>query len=64
MADTNVGEQFLEANVKEYFIKLRSLLADDVVVLGTSPRERASGKEKVGNLMVNTFSITNDLKFN
>lgn len=63
MADTNVGEQFMEANVREDSVKLRSLLADDVVALGTSPRERASGKDTVGNLVVRTFAMTDDFKF-
>jgi hypothetical protein len=63
MASTTVGEQFMEANVKEDSVKLRSLLADDIVVLGTSPREQASGKDTVGNLIVKTFAMTNDFKF-
>lgn len=63
MADTNVGEQFLEANVQEDSVKLRSLLADDVVVIGNSPREQASGKDKVGSMVAKTFSATNNFKF-
>lgn len=63
MADTSVGEQFLEANVKEDSVKLRSLLADDVVVVGNSQREQVSGKDKVGNMVVKTFPVTNNFKF-
>ena len=63
MADSNVGEQFMEANVKEDSVKLRSLLADDVVVIGTSPKQRASGKDTVGRIMVSTFPVTNNFKF-
>jgi ketosteroid isomerase-like protein len=63
MADTNVGEQFMEANVKEDSVKVRSLLADDIVVIGTSPRQQASGKDTVGSMLVKTFPVTNSLKF-
>jgi ketosteroid isomerase-like protein len=63
MADTNVGEQFLEANVKEDSVKLRSLLADDVLVIGTSPKQRASGKDTVANMLARTFPVTNSFKF-
>jgi ketosteroid isomerase-like protein len=63
MASTTVGEQFMEANVKEDSVKLRSLLADDVVVLGASPKERASGKDTVGALFAGGFAITSNFKF-
>jgi hypothetical protein len=63
MASTTVGEQFMEANVKEDSVKIRSLLADEVVVLGSSPKERASGKDTVGRLFARGFAITSDFKF-
>jgi hypothetical protein len=63
MADTNVGEQFIEASEKEDSVKLRSLLADDVVAIGNSPKEQASGKDMVGNMAVRTFPLTNNCKF-
>lgn len=62
MASTTVGEQFMEANIKEDSIKVRNLLADDIVVLGNSPGQRASGKDTVGNLIVRGFAITSDFK--
>jgi hypothetical protein len=58
MASTTVGEQFMEANVKEDSVKLRSLLADDMLLLGTSLRERMSGKDTVSNLMVKALCST------
>jgi len=63
MASTTVGEQFMEACAKEDSIKLRSLLADDVVVIGNSPRQQASGKDTVANMTVKTFPVTNNFKF-
>ena len=64
MASTTVGEEVMEANVKEDSVKPKSLLADDVVALRTSPRERWSGKDTVGNLMASSFAAINNFKFN
>ncbi|MGI4834715.1 MAG: hypothetical protein ACRYFK_14765 [Janthinobacterium lividum] len=63
MASTTAGEQFLEANMKRDSVKIRSLLADDVVVLGASPKERASGKDTVGNLFARSTNMISDFKF-
>jgi hypothetical protein len=59
MGSTTVGEQFLEANVKADSVKARNLLAEDIVMLGNSPRQRASGK---AYLMIATKDNKNDWK--
>jgi ketosteroid isomerase-like protein len=63
MADTNVGEEFMEACAREDSAKVRSLLADDVMVIGNSPKQQASGKNTVANMVVKSFSVTNSFKF-
>jgi ketosteroid isomerase-like protein len=60
MASTTVGEQFMDAAMKEDTTKIRSLLADNIVVLGSSPKERMSGKDTVGNAFAR--SKTSDFK--
>ncbi len=47
MASTTVGEQFMEALMKRESAKVRTLLADDVVVLGTTPKQQLNGKNSV-----------------
>jgi ketosteroid isomerase-like protein len=47
MASTTIGEQFMEALMKRDSAKVRTLLADDVVVLGATPKQQLNGKNSV-----------------
>jgi ketosteroid isomerase-like protein len=52
MASTTIGEQFMEALMKRDSARVRTLLADDVVVLGATPKQQLNGK----NLVATAFS--------
>jgi ketosteroid isomerase-like protein len=47
MASATVGEQFMEALMKRDSAKVRTLLADNVVVLGATPKQQLTGKNSV-----------------
>ncbi|AMR26906.1 hypothetical protein A0257_07155 [Hymenobacter psoromatis] len=47
LAATTVGEQFLEALTKEDSIKVKELLSNHIVMLGSSAKQRITGKDSV-----------------
>ncbi|MVN74875.1 hypothetical protein GO988_00895 [Hymenobacter sp. HMF4947] len=63
MASTTIGEQFMEAAMKEDTAKIRSLLADRVVVLGSSPKQRLTGKDSAATIAFAKDGRTADFKF-
>jgi hypothetical protein len=63
MATTTIGEQFIEAAMKNDTIKIKSLLADHVVVLGATPKQRVTGKDSAATYSFSTNDGTADIKF-
>jgi hypothetical protein len=59
MASTTVGEQFLEALTKEDSVKVKELLADHIVMLGSSNKQRISGKDSVATSFFKTKTTSN-----
>ncbi len=62
MASTTIGEQFMEAAMKQDSVKIRSLLSDHVVVLGSSPKQRITGKDSAATFAFSTRDNTADFK--
>jgi hypothetical protein len=59
MASTTVGEQFLEALTKEDSVKVKALLADHIVMLGSSTKQRISGKDSVATSFFGKKTVSN-----
>ncbi|RZK27680.1 MAG: hypothetical protein EOO63_12900 [Hymenobacter sp.] len=62
MAATTIGEQFMEAAMKEDSAKVRSLLANNVVLLGSSPQQQITSKDSVVIAFAHS-DRTSDFKF-
>lgn len=63
MASTTIGEQFIEASMNYDSVKIRSMLADHVVVLGATPKQRITGKDSVATYAFTSNDGTADMKF-
>jgi hypothetical protein len=63
MASTTVGEQFMDAAMKYDSVKVRSMLADHVVVLGATPKQRITGIDSAARFAFTSNDGTADMKF-
>lgn len=63
MASTTIGEEFIAAAMKYDSVKVRSLLADHVVVIGATPKQRITGIDSVNTYAFTSNDGTADIKF-
>ncbi|AMJ64897.1 hypothetical protein [Hymenobacter sp. PAMC 26628] len=63
MATTDIGERFMEAAMKYDSVKVRSMLADHIVVLGATPKQRMTGIDSAATIAFTSNDGTADMKF-
>jgi hypothetical protein len=63
MAATTIGEEFIAAVMKYDSVKVRSMLADHVVVIGATPKQRITGIDSVNTYAFTSNDGTSDIKF-
>lgn len=59
MASTTIGEQFLEALVKEDSVKTKEMMDDHMVMLGSSTKQRINGKDSIATSFFKTKTTSN-----